>query len=246
VNGASAFSGPKQCQHFPQEWVSERCHFETFTYPPPNSPCAKNPKSATAIDIVSCRTAALLLSSPSSSWFHCSSGHRFGTSTWSNPASGPEFLSPESDAPRSSLYMYASPPFHTTTLFPGGCMQCTYALCFHYRAHNLCVSMRFIHTHTHTLVNSREHREGSAAAQTFGFPAEPVQRDWGTYDFSYQSTLDAVYVYVVPWSEFPIVPSYPHYPHMHSSSSLAFSPSSPRYPRSLSLITWCICRTVWP
>jgi len=26
------------------------------------------------------------------------------------------------------------------------------------------------------------------------------------------STLDAVYVYVVPWSEFPIVPSYPHYP----------------------------------
>jgi len=25
--------------------------------------------------------------------------------------------------------------------------------------------------------------------------------------------LDAVYVYVVPWSEFPIVPSYPHYPH---------------------------------
>ena len=29
----------------------------------------------------------------------------------------------------------------------------------------------------------------------------------------YQSTLDAVYVYVVPWSEFPIVTSYPHYPH---------------------------------
>ena len=27
----------------------------------------------------------------------------------------------------------------------------------------------------------------------------------------YQSTL-AVYVYVVPWSEFPIIPSYPHYP----------------------------------
>jgi len=25
-----------------------------------------------------------------------------------------------------------------------------------------------------------------------------------------QSTLDAVYIYVVPWSEFPIVPSYPH------------------------------------
>ena len=32
------------------------------------------------------------------------------------------------------------------------------------------------------------------------------------YDSSYQSTLDAVYVYVVPWSEFPIVPSYPDYP----------------------------------
>ena len=25
-----------------------------------------------------------------------------------------------------------------------------------------------------------------------------------------QSTLDALYVYVVPWSEFSIVPSYPH------------------------------------
>jgi len=32
-------------------------------------------------------------------------------------------------------------------------------------------------------------------------------------DSRYLSTLDAVYVYVVPWSEFPIVPSYPHYPH---------------------------------
>jgi len=31
-------------------------------------------------------------------------------------------------------------------------------------------------------------------------------------DSQYQSTLDAVYVYVVPWSEFPMVPSYPHYP----------------------------------
>ena len=30
------------------------------------------------------------------------------------------------------------------------------------------------------------------------------------------STLDAVYVCVVPWSEFPIVPSYPHYPHSTS------------------------------
>ena len=26
----------------------------------------------------------------------------------------------------------------------------------------------------------------------------------------YQSNMDALYVYVVPWSVFPIVPSYPH------------------------------------
>ena len=31
-------------------------------------------------------------------------------------------------------------------------------------------------------------------------------------DSHYQSTLDAVYVYVVSWSEFPVVPSNPHYP----------------------------------
>ena len=30
-------------------------------------------------------------------------------------------------------------------------------------------------------------------------------------DSHYQSTLDAVYAYVVSWLEFPIVPSYPHY-----------------------------------
>ena len=30
------------------------------------------------------------------------------------------------------------------------------------------------------------------------------------YDSPYQSTLDAVYVCVVPWSEFPSVPSYSH------------------------------------
>ena len=29
-----------------------------------------------------------------------------------------------------------------------------------------------------------------------------------------QSTIDAVHVYEVPWSEFPIVPSYPHYPRL--------------------------------
>ena len=29
-------------------------------------------------------------------------------------------------------------------------------------------------------------------------------------DSHHQSTLDAVYVCVGPWSEFPVVPSYPH------------------------------------
>jgi len=38
---------------------------------------------------------------------------------------------------------------------------------------------------------------------------------------SYQSTLDAVYVYEVPWSEFPIIPSYPHYPHPSPRARLA-------------------------
>ena len=38
----------------------------------------------------------------------------------------------------------------------------------------------------------------------------------------YQSSLDAVYVYAVPWLEFPIVSSFPHYPHARypASSSL--------------------------
>ena len=32
--------------------------------------------------------------------------------------------------------------------------------------------------------------------------------------YTYMSnTLDAVYVYVVPCSKFPVVPSYPDYPH---------------------------------
>ena len=35
----------------------------------------------------------------------------------------------------------------------------------------------------------------------------------GVSDSNYQSTLDAEYVYVVPWSEFPIVLSFPHFPH---------------------------------
>ena len=33
-------------------------------------------------------------------------------------------------------------------------------------------------------------------------------------DSHYRSTLDAVYLNLVPWSEFPIVPPYPHYPHL--------------------------------
>jgi hypothetical protein len=39
-------------------------------------------------------------------------------------------------------------------------------------------------------------------------------------DSHHQSTLDDVYVYVVSWSEFPIVPSYPHYPQGGGGSSL--------------------------
>ena len=35
------------------------------------------------------------------------------------------------------------------------------------------------------------------------------------------STLDAVYVYEVPWSEFPIVPLPPHYPHGGGVAQLA-------------------------
>ena len=43
-------------------------------------------------------------------------------------------------------------------------------------------------------------------------------------DSHHQSTLDAVNVHVVPWSEFPIVPSYPHYP--QSFIALNISPKS--------------------
>ena len=44
--------------------------------------------------------------------------------------------------------------------------------------------------------------------------------------FHYQSTLDAVYVYVVPWSEFPIVPSYPHYPHCQGNPDVEYRGTS--------------------
>ena len=33
----------------------------------------------------------------------------------------------------------------------------------------------------------------------------------------YQSTLDALYVYAVPWSEFLIVPVYLHYPQLRAN-----------------------------
>jgi len=60
---------------------------------------------------------------PPSSWFHRSCGPRFGTFTWSNPASGSEFLSrPETDAPRSSL---CPPSFPHNQPFLGY-LQCTY------------------------------------------------------------------------------------------------------------------------
>ena len=42
-------------------------------------------------------------------------------------------------------------------------------------------------------------------------------------DSHYQSTLDVVCVYVVPWSEFPMVPSYPHYPHRLRPTPVMFS-----------------------
>ena len=58
-----------------------------------------------------------------------------------------------------------------------------------------------------------------------------MQRDLDSYmtvvsNSHYRSTLDAVYVYVVPWPEFPIVPSYPHYPTPPPRTGTSF-----RYPK---------------
>ena len=49
-----------------------------------------------------------------------------------------------------------------------------------------------------------------AATHTFGFPDGPVLDSYMAVvsDSHYQSTLDDVYVHVVPWSEIPIVLSY--------------------------------------
>ena len=92
---SSAFSGPTKCHHFPQKWVPERCHFK-ISQPPIKATQWKKSKSGIRDDIVSRRTAALQHSSPFStpSRFHSSYGPRFGTITWPNPASGPEFFSP--------------------------------------------------------------------------------------------------------------------------------------------------------
>ena len=122
------FSGPKECQHFLQKWVPEWCHLENFTcmYPPNNSPSAKIQNRQP--QWILCLAAALLRSSP------CSTLLMVSLFLWSpiwdfhlvksRLKTGVPF-SPEPDAPRSSLF--ASLPFHTNTLSPGGYMQCTYA-----------------------------------------------------------------------------------------------------------------------
>ena len=88
----------------------------------------------------------------------------------------------------------------------------------------LWVSIRFIHSHTHT--DTREHRGGSVVALTLPPPTQcwyPPPRFIFVYDCRICLSLSvysrAVYVYAVPWSEFPIVPSYPHYPPPPPSTS---------------------------
>ena len=61
-----------------------------------------------------------------------------------------------------------------------------------------------------TLTHTREHREPGAAAPTFGFPEESIQRELDSYMTLCISLLSMLNVYAVPWSEFTIVPSYPH------------------------------------
>ena len=45
-------------------------------------------------------------------------------------------------------------------------------------------------------------------------------------NFHYQSTLDAAYVCVLPWSEFSIIPSYPQYPRVVSRAAFFASRES--------------------
>ena len=71
------------------------------------------------------RPSCALRPSPPSFWFHCFSGPRFDTFTRSNPASGPEFLSPLHPIHPKGLSL--PPLLSTTTLLAGGYMQCTYA-----------------------------------------------------------------------------------------------------------------------
>ena len=69
-------------------------------------------------------------------------------------------------------------------------------------------------------VRSADHGDGAGVASNVerALALEPCRiqnlhnptRFGFVYDSPYQSTLDAVYVYVVPWSKFPIVPPYPH------------------------------------
>ena len=117
--------GPKKVPFFHNNGFSSGATLK-FSLAPLNSPWAKSPKSTIAIDIMLEETAALLRSSTSSALFTLS---LFLLSLiWdfylvkSRPRTGVP-LYPESDAPRSSLY--AAPPFHTNTLFPGRHMQCT-------------------------------------------------------------------------------------------------------------------------
>ena len=49
------FRAQNSANVFHEKWVPERClvEFSTYMFPPNNSPSAKKPKSATAMDIVS-------------------------------------------------------------------------------------------------------------------------------------------------------------------------------------------------
>ena len=96
-NGSRAFPGPKQCQHFPpKRWVPERCLFNFFTCPHPTHPVKtiQNRQLQLTVCLEGQRPSCALRPPLPSPWFHCSTGLRSGTFTWSNSVSGPEFLPP--------------------------------------------------------------------------------------------------------------------------------------------------------